>query len=109
MGRTARNSSESAMTVYQVAQHIVACCESLHDFQVYMFGSSLRGTGTDFDILIIGPAGESLLQLKEEVRLAEQELPLDVLYMLPQEAEETQFVVREGCVPLSRLASFNAQ
>ncbi|MNO04133.1 hypothetical protein D3C81_2250540 [compost metagenome] len=69
-----------------------------------MFGSSLDGIGYDYDILIVGPAGEPLCRLKKELRVAGEELPLDVLYMLPTEAEETDFVGREGCIPLSELA-----
>lgn len=69
-----------------------------------MFGSSLSGVGSDFDILIVGPAGEPLSRLKAELRLAGKELPLDVLYMLPTEAGETGFVTSEGCITLAELA-----
>ena len=70
-----------------------------------MFGSSLFSVGSDFDILIVGPSGEPLSRLKEELELAGQGLPLDVLYMLPEEVEETGFVTSEGCIPLARLAA----
>jgi hypothetical protein len=43
-----------------------------------------------------------LSRLKAELRIAGKKLPLDVLYMLPAEAEEAGFVTREGCVPLGR-------
>lgn len=69
-----------------------------------MFGSSLFGVGSDFDILIVGPCGESLSRLKEELGVAAKELPLDILYMLPTEAEATEFVTKEGCITLARLA-----
>lgn len=69
-----------------------------------MFGSSLLGVGSDFDILVVGPSGESLSRLKVELGLAGKELPLDVLYMLPDEAEETRFIANTGCVSLARLA-----
>jgi hypothetical protein len=70
-----------------------------------MFGSSLFGIGSDFDILIIGPSGVRLDRLKAELRDAGKELPLDVLYMLPEEARITAFVEREGCVSLQQLAA----
>ena len=43
--------------------------------------------------------------MKTELRLASDEIPLDILCMLPAEAEETQFVVRERCVPLAAVAA----
>jgi hypothetical protein len=69
-----------------------------------MFGSSLFRVGNDFDILVVGPSGEPLSRLKSEIRLAGKELPLDILYMMPSEAEETGFVFNEKCVPLFELA-----
>lgn len=72
-----------------------------------MFGSSLFGVGSDFDILIVGPAGDLLFRLKAELRHAGQELPLDVLFMLPEEVEETGFVSSEACISLSQLAESN--
>lgn len=93
------------MTAKQVARHILGCCKSLHEFQAFMFGSSLYGFGSDIDILIVGPSGEPLSRLKTELRLASEEIPLDILCMLPAEAEETQFVVQEGCVPLADVAA----
>lgn len=69
-----------------------------------MFGSTLRGVGQDVDILIVGHAGEMLVRLKDEIAAAAQELPLHVLYMDPTEVFETNFIGREVCIPLSKLA-----
>ena len=92
------------MTACEVARHLLRSCESLREFESFMFGSSLFGVGSDFDILIIGSSGKLLRRLKAELRLAGKELPLDVLYMLPQEADETGFVTRAGCITLAQLA-----
>ncbi|OSN64407.1 hypothetical protein BV349_03821 [Pseudomonas syringae pv. actinidiae] len=105
MGRCEANPAEGLMTAVDVARHLLKACPSLRLFEPFMFGSSLRGVVSDFDILVVGPSGEPLAQLKQELKLAGAELPLDVLYLLPEEAEYTQFVTREGCIPLSRLAS----
>ncbi|MBB2685243.1 UNVERIFIED_ORG: hypothetical protein GGD47_002831 [Rhizobium etli] len=88
----------------EVAGHLLSSCPALVDYQAYMFGSSLHGIGEDFDILIVGPGGEALARLKSQIAQAGSELPLHVLYMLPSEGEETGFVAKEGCVPLSDLA-----
>jgi hypothetical protein len=93
------------MTGCEVARYLLECCESLREFESFMFGSSLFGPGNDFDILIVGPCGEPLSRLKTELQVAARELPLDVLYMLPAEAEVTGFVAREGCIPLTQLAT----
>lgn len=93
------------MTACEVARHLLECCRSLREFESFMFGSSLFGVGNDFDILIVGPSGEPLARLKAELRVAANELPLDVLYMLPAEAEVTDFVAQEGCITLARLAT----
>jgi hypothetical protein len=93
------------MTACEVAMYLLECCESLHKFDSFMFGSSLFGVGNDFDILIVGPCDESLSRLKTELRIAARELPLDVLHMLPAEAEVTEFVARQGCVTLRQLAT----
>jgi hypothetical protein len=93
------------MTACQVARYLLECCESLCDFESFMFGSSLSGVGNDFDVLIVGPGGEPLSRLKAEIQVAASELPLDVLYMLPAEAEVTEFVARERCIPLAQLAT----
>lgn len=92
------------MTACEVARHLLRTCESLREFESFMFGSSLFGVGSDFDILIVGPSGQPLSRLKAELRLAGEELPLDILYMLPAEAEETGFVTSEGCITLAQLA-----
>ncbi len=103
MVRIQRINSSSLMSVNDVARHLLKTCQTLKFYECFMFGSSLFGVGTDYDILIIGPAGETLIQLKAELRLAGAELPLDILYMLPQEAEETDFVVKQKCVSLTHL------
>ncbi|WP_122491595.1 nucleotidyltransferase domain-containing protein [Pseudomonas viridiflava] len=95
------------MTACEVAKYLLKSCKSLQEFESFMFGSSLSGVGSDYDILIVGPSGEPLSRLKAELSVAGKELPLDVLYMLPAEAEaeETGFVTSEGCIPLARLAA----
>lgn len=105
MGRVTENNSAPLMTAREVARYLLECCKSLRQFESFMFGSSLFGVGNDFDILIVGPGGESLSQLKTELQVAASELPLDVLYMLPEEAQVTDFVGREGCIPLVQLAA----
>ncbi|MBZ7927081.1 nucleotidyltransferase domain-containing protein [Ensifer adhaerens] len=104
MGRLEGDYEEGVMSAADVARHLLKTCGSLRDFQSYMFGSSLFGIGSDYDILIVGPSGEPLSRLKAEIGIAGEELPLDVLYMLPSEAEKTGFVVNEGCVTLSQVA-----
>src|SRR5690554_6099668 len=99
---------EKLMTAHQVARHLLRSCESLREFESFMFGSSLCGVGIDFDILIVGPSGDPLSRLKAELMHAGKELPLDVLYMLPEEAEETGFIKNEGCVTLVHLADCNS-
>ena len=96
------------MKAPEVAKHILMCCPTLSEFHAYMFGSSLVGVGSDFDILIIGPSGLCLSQLKLEIRAAGSMLPLDVLYMLPEEAEETNFVTREKCISFEKLCRINS-
>lgn len=93
------------MKATEVAEYILKSCPTLTEFNAYMFGSSLIGVGSDFDILIVGPSGDSLLQLKSEIRAAGSMLPLDVLYMLPEEAEETNFVSRKKCMSFESLCA----
>jgi len=69
-----------------------------------MFGSALNGIGNDIDILIVGDRGQRLSNLKKEIKLAGENLPLDVLYMDRSEAIETNFIKNESCVMLSVLA-----
>lgn len=92
------------MTAQEIAVHLLTSCTSLAEFDSYMFGSSLRGLGRDIDILVVGPAGEKLKRLKQEIAIAGRELPLDVLYLSPSEELETGFVAGESCVPLATLA-----
>lgn len=82
-------------------------CPALSEFDAYMFGSSLAGVGSDFDILIVGPSGVALSQLKSEISAAGSMLPLDVLYMLPEEAEETKFITEQHCISLEQLCKLN--
>lgn len=105
MGRVKSAVAEPLMTAREVAKHLLKSCEALREFESFMFGSSLFGVGSDFDILIVGPSGELLSRLKAELRLAGKDLPLDVLYMLPAEAEATGFITNEGCISLERLAT----
>lgn len=93
------------MSAHDVAKFLLESCPTLSSFSAYMFGSSLNGIGSDFDILIIGPSGDNLKRLKGEIKHAGIALPLDVLYMLPEEAEETNFVLRENCVHLDILSN----
>lgn len=92
------------MSARQIAVHLLASCPSLEHFEAYMFGSAVSGVGADIDILIVGPGGSLLFQVKSELRLAGEALPLHLLCMSPSEALNTQFVAREKCVPLSQLA-----
>ena len=93
------------MTAGEIAAHLLGCCGVLPQFEAYMFGSSLRGIGQDIDILIVGPSDDALFRLKAEMAVAEEELPLHILYMLPSEAQRTDFVVQQKCVPLSQLVA----
>jgi hypothetical protein len=101
--------SEGAlMTAGDIATHLLRSCGSLENFDAYMFGSALRGVGEDIDILVVGPGGSALSQLKRELQAAGEQLPLHVLYMLPSEERRTEFIARQGCVPLERLLIFAA-
>jgi len=105
MGRAKDALAKQLMTAEEVACYLLETCGSLAEFESFMFGSSLSAVGSDYDILIVGPSGVSLTRLKSELRAAANELPLDVLYMLPTEAAETEFVIREGCINLWQLAA----
>lgn len=104
MGRSEIPALKSTMSAREVAKHLVESCASLTEFDSYMFGSSIRGFGNDFDILIIIFSTTSIEKLKSEIAIAGAELPLDVLYMLPEEECETEFIERQGCVSLTQLA-----
>ena len=105
MGRAEGSPEQGLMTASRVAVHLLDVCGSLKHFDAYMFGSTLHGVGEDVDILIVGPSGDLLVQLKRELHFAGESLPLHVLYMLPSEESRTQFVEREQCVPLAHLAT----
>jgi len=94
------------MTACEVAEYLLISCRSLREFQSYMFGSSLFGVGSDFDILVIGPSGEPLSRVKSELEMVGRELPLDILYMLPEEVIETKFFSKAKCIPLAELAKY---
>ncbi len=103
MGRAEGTSENSLMTAAEVAAHLLGSCSFLEQFSAYMFGSALRGIGEDVDILVVGPGGEALSQLKRELQAASEFLPLHILYMLPSEERRTDFVAREKCVPLEQV------
>lgn len=91
------------MTAKEVACHLLQTCKTLHKFEVFMFGSSLYGIGSDYDILIVAPPNEDLLYLKAELHLAGYTLPLDILFMLPEEVEFTNFIVKQKCISFFEL------
>lgn len=107
MGRAKINNDKGLMTANEVAEHLIRSCSSFIQFKPYMFGSYLHGIGGDIDILVVGPTGERLLRLKNEIAIAGAELPLDVLYMDCSEEIETDFVRKQNCVPLLELAASN--
>lgn len=104
MGRAEGLHEKRLMTASEIACHLLECCEYLVHFESYMFGSTLSGIGQDIDILVVGPGGGALYQLKKEMKLAGVDLPLHILYMQPSEVRHTNFVVKEKCVPLVKLA-----
>jgi len=91
------------MAAEEIAGFLLGSCSSLRQFDVYIFGSTLNGIGEDIDILVVGPSDESLSQVKRELQNAGERLPLHILYMEPSEAHYTDFVRREGCIPLAQL------
>lgn len=94
------------MTAREVAIHLLKYCHSLEHFDAYMFGSALKGVGEDIDILVVGPAGDHLAQLKKELHIAGESLPLHILFMQPSEEFSTRFMVKEKCIPLTQLAFY---
>ena len=104
MGGIQGASEHRLMTAGEVAVHLLEHCKSLEQFDAYMFGSTLRGVGGDIDILIVGPDGDMLSRLKRKLEVAGEYLPLHILYMLPSEANRTEFMTKEQCVPLTLLA-----
>lgn len=105
MGPAEGISEYGLMTPGEIAAHLLSCCRSLAQFDAYMFGSTLRGIGEDVDILVVGPSGDPLSQLKWELRTAGEFLPLHILYMQPSEERHTEFVTRQKCVALTTLAA----
>jgi hypothetical protein len=105
MGRIEGAPERGLMTASEIAAHLLFTCASLEHFDAYMFGSTLHGIGHDIDILIVGPGGDLLAQLKKELQCAGESLPLHVLYMQPSEERRTNFVANEKCIPLVQLVS----
>lgn len=103
MERVEGSPEQGLMTANEIAAYLLATCASLEHFDAYMFGSTLHGVGQDIDILIVGPSGDLLAQLKKEIQCAGDSLPLHILYMQPSEEHHTKFVVREKCIPLAQL------
>lgn len=102
MGRTEGTPENGLLTAGEIAAYLLDNCRSLRQFDVYMFGSTLNGIGEDIDILVVG-IGDSFCQVKQELRAAGERLPLHILYMQLSEARYTDFVRREGCMPLDQL------
>lgn len=92
------------MTAEEVACYLLHTCKTLYKFESFMFGSSLHGIGSDFDILVIAPSDANLSCLKSELKFAGQILPLDILFMLPEEAQATNFIIKYGCISLYELS-----
>lgn len=104
MGSAKVAPSGRVMSAAEVAKHLIEACSSLSYFESFMFGSSLKGVGADFDLLFVGPEGDLLAKLKAELHDAGRELSLDVVFMSPSEASETEFVATTSCVSLWELA-----
>lgn len=109
MGRIERSPEQGLISASEVAALLLERCVSLKHFNAYMFGSTLHGVGEDIDILVVGPEGNFLSQIKKELHCAGESLPLHILYMLPSEERRTQFVARENCVSLTELAAVARQ
>lgn len=109
IGRIKSSPEHGLISAGEVALLLLERCASLKHFDAYMFGSTLHGVGEDIDILIVGPAGDLLVQLKKELHVAGESLPLHILYMQPSEERRTQFVAREKCVSLTQLATVARQ
>lgn len=108
MGVSERFYEGPLMTASEIASFLLRRCSSLRDFRSYLFGSSLKGVGVDIDILVVGPSDECLSRLKQELAAVSKELPIDVIYMDPSEALETNFISNEGCVALTHLVTKQA-
>lgn len=105
MGLAERLPENHLTTASDIAAYLLRCCSSLGEFETYMFGSTLRGIGVDVDILVVGHAGDAMSKLKRELQIASECLPLHVLYMQASEAKRTEFITRQNCVPLTKLAA----
>jgi hypothetical protein len=105
MGSVEGTFESKLMTASEIASHLLANCASLRHFEAYIFGSTLHGVGEDIDILAVGPSGETLSKLKQEMRTASEFLPLHVLYMQPSEEQRTEFTTREKCINIKELVA----
>lgn len=103
MGRVERHISIKIKTAAEVAGLLLESCPNISCFEAYMFGSSLKSVGADYDLLFVGGSQAKIIQLKKELQPIEMNLPLDVLFMSSEEAAETDFVVQQGCVLLKNL------
>jgi hypothetical protein len=104
VGRIQRIHEKPLTIAKKIAFHIIEGCPSLNNTETYMFGSTLNGIGHDVDILVIYHDIKALIRIKEEIAKVSESLPLHVLYLDQKEAIETDFVVQQRCVPLSKLA-----
>lgn len=103
MRRAEGSTEQGLMTASEISVHLLGACASPEHFDAYMFGSTLHGFGQDIDILVIGPGGGLLAQIKKEMQCAGQSLPLHILYMQPSEECHSQFVARESAFRSSNL------
>ena len=104
MGRLQGLHESPVMSAAEVSAYLIKRCLTLSAFKSYMFGSYVESDGVDIDILIVGEPGQMLNKLKHELAEAGAQLPLHILFMNPQEAQETNFVLQQHCVSLSQLA-----
>jgi len=93
------------MNASEIAMELLSKCPSLKNYEAYMFGSYLNGIGVDIDVLIVGISHDRFAAVKSELALCSRELPLDVIFMEPDEANETNFVIDAGCVPFEKLTT----
>lgn len=105
MGSVERSFESGPMTASEIALHLLGNCATLEHFEVFMFGSTLHGVGEDIDILVVGPDGDALSKLKQEMRIVGDFMPLHIFYMQPSEERRTEFVARQHCVHLRKLST----
>lgn len=82
-------------------RRVAKCCGELAAAtEWYRFGSTRRGlNGQDVDLLVVyehrDPARANAL--REAIAGCEPPEPLDLMLLLPEEAEAFDFIVEEGC------------